>query len=417
MASSERLQTRRDRELRAALSGDRDVQAALKRFEQRTCGFGFTERRRLLADALRLTRSIAPEVAETLAACREMLGYQAPVEVYVRPDPMLNASAMRSVSGMGIIVLSSRLLEVFSSAELRFVMGHELGHLAFEHHYLPMPATALIEDAAGVIVPRKTALQLYHWARAAEISADRAGLVCGRDPRAAASGFFKLASGLASDRVQPDLEAYARQTDSLASAPTARAKLEDDDTSLDCFSTHPYNPVRVRAVVSFARSRAYKEAVGLPLADEDMSEEQIDAVVEQDLRLMEPTYLEEKGAEAELLRRLLYLAGMSVASAHADVDERERLALAKLLGADEIAQQARATSDIRAELESILERARASVSSTSLGHLVQHLTVVASADGDVDTAEIVEMERVATRLDVDPVIVSQTLRSAALPLD
>jgi len=131
------------------------------------------------------------------------------------------------------MMLSSRLLEVMIPAELRFVMGHELGHLVLRHNEIPMPATAIVEDMAGVIVPRGTALKLFHWARAAEISADRCGLICGGDPEAAASGFFKIASGLSSARVRTDLAAYAKQVDSLCSAPSARKKIEEERASIE----------------------------------------------------------------------------------------------------------------------------------------------------------------------------------------
>jgi len=128
-----------------------------------------------------------------------------------------------------VLTLTSRLLEQFTPAELRFVIGHELGHAALDHYGIPMPITAAIEDMAGTIVSRHTALKLYAWARSAEISADRIGLICAKDPEAAASGFFKLASGMSSDRVRPDLSAFARQVESLASAPEAREKPRDDD--------------------------------------------------------------------------------------------------------------------------------------------------------------------------------------------
>ncbi|MBK8719165.1 MAG: M48 family metallopeptidase [Deltaproteobacteria bacterium] len=270
-------------------------------------------RRQLLTGALRLTRGMAPEVADSLAHCRELLGFSAPVEVYVRPEPVFNAGAIRNPGGgPHIIVISSRLLEVFTPEELRFVIGHEMGHMAFDHFGIPMPATAAVEDMAGQMVSRYNALRLYLWCRSAEITADRVGLVCAGDPVAAASGFFKLASGLSSPRVQTDLEAYATQVESLASAPEARSKPRHDDDTLDCFSTHPYSPLRVRAVVAFSKSRTYRSLTGQ--GDDGYSDDEVEAIVERDLSLMEPGYLEEKNEESTLMRRMLYCAGVSVAA-------------------------------------------------------------------------------------------------------
>ena len=78
-----------------------------------------------------------------------------------------------------MIVLSSRLLEAFSPEELRFVIGHELGHMVFDHFGIPMPHTAKVEDLAGPLVSRANALRLYVWCRSAEISGIGASLVVG----------------------------------------------------------------------------------------------------------------------------------------------------------------------------------------------------------------------------------------------
>ncbi len=329
---------------------------------------------------------------------------------------MLNGSVMRSGSGTGIMILSSRLLEVMTPAELRFVMGHELGHLVLRHNEIPMPATALVEDMAGVIVPRATALKLFHWARAAEISSDRCGLVCGGDAEAAASGFFKIASGLASARVRTDLEAYAKQVDSLCSAPSARKKIEEDDKDLDCFSTHPYSPVRVRAILAFSRSQRYRAAVGL--GSDGLGDAEVDALVDAELLHMEPSYLEEKSPEADAMRRLLYLGGLSVAAAHEDVSEVEERALAALLGSEEVKTQSKMPiADVRKELAEQLAEIKTKASLRRRGQFIQHLTVIAAADGNVASEEMAEMERMAVLLEVDPIIIHQTLRAATQPLD
>ncbi|MBK6917608.1 MAG: M48 family metalloprotease [Deltaproteobacteria bacterium] len=408
------LQARRDRTLRAELMEERDIQYALKKIEELSSGYGFVSRRQLLTGALRLTRGMAPEVADSLAHCRELLGFSAPVEVYVRPEPVFNAGAIRNPGGgPHIIVISSRLLEVFTPEELRFVIGHEMGHMAFDHFGIPMPATAAVEDMAGQMVSRYNALRLYLWCRSAEITADRVGLVCAGDPVAAASGFFKLASGLSSPRVQTDLEAYATQVESLASAPEARSKPRHDDDTLDCFSTHPYSPLRVRAVVAFSKSRTYRSLTGQ--GDDGYSDDEVEAIVERDLSLMEPGYLEEKNEESTLMRRMLYCAGVSVAAANGTIEDSELKALRTLLGTDDTWGPVNAEA-ARAELEQKFDAAN-QVPFARRAQLVQHLTIVAAADGSVDQWELGEMGRIAWRLGVDPSVIEQTLQASAHPMD
>jgi uncharacterized tellurite resistance protein B-like protein len=409
----EALRSRREQSLAAEVGAESDVAYALKKVEERYGGYGFYGRRSLLTGALRLTRSMAPEIAETLTHCRQVLGYQRKVEVYVRADAAFQASAMRCEGSPDIIALSSRVLEVFAPDELRFVIGHELGHLVLDHFRIPMPAVAKIEDRAGPLVSRRNALRLYLWARAAEHSADRAGLVCAGDPEAAARGFFKLASGLSSTRVTADLEAYAKQVESLASAPEARQKPRDDDDTLDCFSTHPYSPLRVRAVVAYSRSDQYKQLTGFGPGDLSLSD--VEEVVERDLQLMEPGYLEEKSEEAKSLKRLLYCAAVSVAAADGQVHEAEIKAVRRLVGHEEMWSGIDVDA-ARKELEEKIETAR-SQPMARRAQLVQHLTIVASADGIVSDEELAEMARIAVRLDVGPTVVEQTLAASAHPLD
>jgi Zn-dependent protease with chaperone function/uncharacterized tellurite resistance protein B-like protein len=409
------IQARRDRELRSELVADRGVTRALARFEDRASGWGFRQRRALLAEAIRLNRRMAPQVAEALADCRAALGFDLPVEIYLRPEPVYNAFCSRGRAGPLVIGFSSRLLDEFDEGELRFVLGHEIGHALYDHFGIPMPITATIEDVGGTLVSRSVQLRLFVWCRAAEVSADRAGLLCCRDPQVGATAFFKLASGLARPSVQSDLDAFAAQIDSLASTPSAMNERVSDDDTLDCFSTHPYTPVRVRALVAFGRSRAFKSLMGGAPASDGLTDDEVEQVVERDLSLMEPSYLEERTAESERMRRGLYCAGIAVAAAHGDVSAPEIGALRALLGA----REAVAPSDTRAVIEE-LDRLIGELASSSLARraqLIQHLTVIAGADGHVAEEEYAVMADIATRLDVPQEIIDQTLRAAAAPMD
>lgn len=410
------VQARRDRALREKLSADDGVKLALKRVEEQTSGFGAYGRRRLLTGALRLSRAMAPDVADALSICREVLGYDGPVEVYVKPDPMYGAFCMKPPTGPIVLGLTSRLVEGMTPGELRFVVGHELAHCVFGHFDLPMPATAAVEDLAGPIVSRAVAIELYLWCRSAEITADRAGLACTRDLEAAASAFFKLSSGLSTSRVHEDLSAYTAQVDALAAAPAARQKPRDDDDTLECFSTHPYAPLRLRALAAYARSDAYQRAIGRGGFGSSMTIDDAEAIVERDLELMEPSYLEEKSDQAERLRRVLYLAGVAVASANGDVHDSEMKALQALLGADALWGEVKPAA-CAVELEEKLPTARAETSLLQRTQLVQHLTIVAAADGNVDAAELEAMYRIADRLGVPPAVVDHTLAASARPMD
>ena len=424
MVHPTRLQAAQERELGAALFADPDVQKALQRLEEVLSGRGFPERRRLLGEALRLTRAMAPQVADALAACRDAIGYDAPVELYLRRDPCEAAAVLHDSLGSSSIVLSSWLLEVLTPGELRAVIGHELGHVALEHHRLRPQALG------GVNL--ETMLKLFNWSRWAEISADRVGMICAGEVEHALVAEFKLVSGVSSTIVRPDLESLARQADALAAAPSTVFPSSDD-----VLSTHPFMAIRARALLLFARSQTCRVALGGQLGADVLPDEALDELVGQDLQQMEANFLQSPGGASSFAKRLLYCAGFSVAGMCGEVDERERSALASLLGADAVEQFARqersrhgvwprgrktlgtagALAKVRAELEGLLDEARQRVSLANRVHLVQLLCIVARADHEVAPEEIEEMERIAVRLEVDPLVVAQTLRASADPLD
>jgi len=408
------FQSEIDRRLRGALLADKDVQRALRRLDEVAPGRGdIARRRRLLGNALRLTPTMAPAVTAALTACREVLGHDGPVEVFIQPDPTLPAGAVQVPAETPAIVLSSRLLEVLTEAELRFVIGHELGHLALEHFALRLPATITAEDATGLIVPRPLALAMGLWSRAAEVSADRAGLLCARQLEPSASALLKLSSGLASVSVKAELAQYGREVDALLSSPEAREKPRQDEDALGCFVTHSFSPPRLRALVAFSRSRRFREVAGSYASEEGISQEEVDALVARDLRMLEPAYLEEKSPRGELLRRALLLGGWVVALE--GLSERERQGLATLPGAE---RGAFPSPDVaRRELGDVLTRLRQELATSERARLLQHLTGVTAADGHITDAHFVELRRVAEALALPLSLVDEALRGAARPLD
>jgi len=414
------IQVPQDALLRAGLAQDEGVQRALSRWRTLASGYGFGARRSLLTGALRLTRTMAPTVADALRECCERIGFDQPVEVFVRPEPLFNAFCVKDARGLIVIGLSSHLLESFTPSELQFVIGHELGHAAYDHFEIPMPHIARMRDFAGRIVSQAAALDLFCWSRAAELSADRIGLICSRDPDAAATAFFKLASGIASPSIRADLDAFAAQVDSLASTPEARAHPRDEDDTLDCFATHPYSPVRVRALVAFAKSAKFASATraekGCGIADDEL-----DAIIDRDLALMLPNYLHEQSVHAVLLRRALSAAGVLVAAASKEVDQREIDAMRAMLGEEAVpTENPRGDIDIeqvaREFCEQVDEITRC-IPLADRARLTQHLTIIAAADGDVDDAEHARMAEIAVQLGVNPSVVDQTLAGAVRPLD
>lgn len=195
------------------------VRNAIERYEKLMEESG--ARRHLLATALRLTPEMAPEVHQIVEACRVTLGLNTPLETYVYPELQYNAAAVRPERGRLFVMLSAGLLEGFESDELRFVIGHELGHHLFEHHKIPVGA--LLGTSVG---EPGLPLRLFAWQRYAEISSDRAGLLCAGGLEPAARGLFKLASGLRGSRVKVRIDQFLAQVGDLREESERLAKAD-----------------------------------------------------------------------------------------------------------------------------------------------------------------------------------------------
>jgi len=93
------------------------------------------------------------------------------------------------------IMLSTGLVELMSRDSLRFVLGHEVGHVLSGHAVYRTIMLRLINlqmslswtpvSALGI---RAIIAALREWYRKAELSCDRAGLLCGQDPTAGVAG-------------------------------------------------------------------------------------------------------------------------------------------------------------------------------------------------------------------------------------
>jgi Zn-dependent protease with chaperone function len=131
--------------------------------------------------------------------------------------------------------------------ELRFVLGHEMGHVALGHTWL----NTLLGGMAGVPVTLGAAvivtLAFRWWNRACEYSADRAGLLACGKPQKAISALIKLVAG--SLQSQAELQ-HALQV------------IESQDDSVlnqlgETLSTHPMIARRIEQIRKYAATAEY----------------------------------------------------------------------------------------------------------------------------------------------------------------
>lgn len=252
-------------------------------------------RRRLLLNALRLSPSMAKEPFAALADVNQTLGLEGPLELYCVSESRINAFVVppRQADGVLLVGFTSEALERLDPAELRFVLGHELGHVLFGHFNLSVSDLVGDEEVAPIQLVR-----LCAWMRYAELSADRVGLLCCDDFDAAVRAFFKLTSGLS----QP---AYLNHAREHAEQLAAVASDEIESSEADWLSTHPYSPLRVKALDLFARSDAFHGIMGRSPAEARfhrflgksgglLAKAELEREVGALMRMMDPSFLSDE---------------------------------------------------------------------------------------------------------------------------
>jgi hypothetical protein len=157
-------------------------------------------RLQFLGSAIRVDERQFPKVHRLFTEAAATLDVRDLPELYITNFPMWNAVTI----GMDkpFIVLNSALVKGLDDEELRFVLGHELGHAQSGHalyqsllFWLMRLTGALNWMPIGALGLRAIIAALHEWARKAELSGDRAGLLAVQDPAAALRVQMKLASG------------------------------------------------------------------------------------------------------------------------------------------------------------------------------------------------------------------------------
>ncbi len=221
-----------------------------------------------VADNVRVGDKMFPRLYRLLQWGCKILGVAEP-ELYVNTDPVPNAYTYGHTRPF--MVLSSGLIDMLDDQELLFVVGHELGHIRFGHVLYTVLARnlsiilELIGKATlglGSLVGYGLALPLFDWYRKAELSADRAGLLCVQDREVPIRTLMKLAGGSTTMFAQMDQAEFMRQI---------RAYEDADESTLNkmykvlltAFRTHPFPIMRAKHIDAWIGSGGFTTLTGV----------------------------------------------------------------------------------------------------------------------------------------------------------
>jgi Zn-dependent protease with chaperone function len=216
-----------------------------------------------VASNLRVTPKMFSRLHRSLTWATKILDVPEP-ELYVTVDPVPNAFTYGHTKPF--ITLTSGLVDMMSDEELFFVIGHEVGHIKAGHVLYGTMARNIaavvqllgqVTLGLGALLGQGLVIALYEWYRCAELTADRAALLCVQDIEPARDTFMKLAGGTTRLAAEMDRDEFLRQV----------AEYEEVDRStldraykllLTLYRTHPFALQRAKMLDTWF-SEGYEE--------------------------------------------------------------------------------------------------------------------------------------------------------------
>jgi hypothetical protein len=192
-----------------------------------------------LHESLKVSHSVTPLVENALReACQTIQLPREAVEAFIFNSDQTNAQSVSLPGDRCIIRISSRLVELLNAHELRFVIGHELGHFIYDHSVKTDQEEGMDEEG-------------FLLSKAAEISSDRVGLIASRTTLDATKAILKSISGLSSNHLGDDFTDFLDQYND--------PNRSDDLSSF--FTSHPSFLIRARALLWFDLVRSETDPV------------------------------------------------------------------------------------------------------------------------------------------------------------
>jgi Zn-dependent protease with chaperone function len=215
-------------------------------------------RQMVMGNAVRLGERQVPEVWRSYVQCTTTLDLEAVPDLYVTNDPDVNAMTIGARTP--IVVVKSSLVASYDAEETRTVLAHETGHVLSEHNVYTTALVLLQQFLEGALpkslllgLPaRGMYLALLEWARAAELSCDRAAALVMADPLAPCRVLMRLAGGALPGM---SFEEFLKQANDYHN--------EDDLFSrhsrfwVELKLTHPFAVRRVRELMTWVQSGEY----------------------------------------------------------------------------------------------------------------------------------------------------------------
>jgi Zn-dependent protease with chaperone function len=213
-----------------------------------------------LASSVRASEEQFPDLYHAMLDGCYVLDLPTVPELYISQNPLVNAMTLGSDNPF--IVITTGMVDLMDAEEMRFAIGHELGHALSGHavyrtmlYHLINLAQRVAWMPIGYIGIRAIIWGLEEWYRKSELSCDRAGLLAGQDVEAARRALMKTAGG--SRMAELSHDAFLQQAREYDAVPDIREGL------LKLLqlqgTTHPFAVIRFAELDRWAADGGYRD--------------------------------------------------------------------------------------------------------------------------------------------------------------
>ena len=199
-----------------------------------------------LGNAVKITERQFPDIYNTVYLAAERLSMPQP-DVFIRQTPVIQAHAI-GIWGRKSVVLTSALVETMKPSELACIIGHEFTHIKCEHTSWGILAN-LHNSIPIPVISNLLSFIFLSWARKAEYTCDRGGLIVSQDVSASVAAIAKLAVGKQLFE-KLDLDSFKGQ----------KSEVSKDDISRlsELLLTHPFFVNRIQKMNIYFNSASYR---------------------------------------------------------------------------------------------------------------------------------------------------------------
>lgn len=236
-----------EQQIRKALQGD-VVDAVRKQCDECGCDALFRSERE--GHSVKVSPKLLPDIYALCQQVKDTLGFNEEVDFYITNNPTANACAYMTFNEKRphIIELNSALFNLMTDEELKYILGHELGHLINHDRGVRDLFNFVYPDGEAVqACPTFLRKRMDLYQMIAELGADRYGYMANEDLDACITAIFKMSSGLRLEGREVSVASILQEN-----SEHLQFFLNEEGVSE---GTHPVNPMRIWAIQLFATAK------------------------------------------------------------------------------------------------------------------------------------------------------------------